>query len=223
MVNPFGRGRPKPGGLKPPPSHKTDSIRSDISRNDDPSPGYRNKRLQANIGNVMHISKVKHFLRTQDTTTPLNQCSQSGKTFVEVRTKVEKKLAMAKTVSKSAPPVVSPDKGTAAISMTTLSSNGRKSSFFSSKRKQSDAEEKWTRERIEKELEMLVPQEDLDQLHIKDMSENEIRKEFYKVVSNTKKSKGNDDATMDVGQFLMDSTMLYVPSLNENSTDMEIE
>ena len=42
-------------------------------------------------------------------------------------------------------------------------------------------------------------------------------------MSSAKKQKGSGEEPMDVGMFLMDSTMTYVPKLSETSTDTDID
>ena len=68
-----------------------------------------------------------------------------------------------------------------------------------------------------------MSQSELNELQISKQSEQELRKHLYQAISKQKKSKGNDDGTMDAGTLLFDSTMEYVPTLSENSTDAEIE
>ena len=216
MVNPFGRGCPGPGGTKPPPLPIVGSIQSDdIKTTNDPTTGSQKQQFIEKSNKNLVFENVT-LVRKTTTNKPKSQCSQSGKTFVDVTSEEENLLKMV-------PPIVSPDKVDTKSTMTKLDSLVRKSTFFSSKRKKVDGDEKWSRERIVRELNGLLTTEEFNELRVQQKSENELRKHLYKVLSNTKKLKGNDEETMDVGNLLLDSTMTYVPILSEHSSDAEIE
>ena len=215
-MNPFGRGCPGPGGTKPPPPSIVGSTQSDdIETTNDPF--IESKKQQSIEKPNKNFGLVKDdIVRKITTNKPKSQCSQSGKTFVDVTFEEE-------NLKKMVPPIVSPDKVNDMSTMTKLDSLVRKSTFFSSKRKKVDGDEKWSRERIVRELTGLLTAEELNDLQVKQKSEQELRKHLYQVLSNTKKLKGNEEETMDVGNLLLDSTMTYVPILSEHSSDPEIE
>ena len=221
-MNPFGRGCPGPGEAKPPPTPTVGSIKRDErDKTNEPLSGsvvQHNREFSLFKQQMRKRSQV----RKEYTTKPKSQCSQSGKTFVEVTQKEEKKFRMTKTQTQGRLPIVSPDKGSGMSPMTTLTTLARKSTFFSSKRKKSD-DEKWTRDRLISELTGLLSTEALSALQVQQQSEQELRKHLYEALSKQKKFKGNDEETMDVGTLLLDSTMEYVPILSENSTDADIE
>ena len=149
--------------------------------------------------------------------------SQSETTFVEVSDEKSNTVTMVNSRTQAATHIVSPEKANQAPKLVTLEKGKRKSSFLNSKRKKSESDEKWSRDRIIQELTHLMSEEDLHTFNVEDSTELELRKQLYTVLSSAKKPKNDNNDTMDVGQLLMDSTMEYVPRLSDESTDEEIE
>ena len=108
MVNSFGRGCPGSGGHKPPPETKKDSTfnnHSNIANELFHSP---NGHLGDEIFKKNTAFHQANVVRKSTTTISKNQCSQSGKTFVEVTNYLSQETKM--TQAKLAPHIVTPDK-----------------------------------------------------------------------------------------------------------------
>ena len=222
MANPFGRGCPGPGGSKPPPGAAVGSLKSDKRDKTNKLSGTSDRQLTAEKCPFKVNIPSNEQVRIRRTEFPKSQCSQSGKTFVQVTEEEKKKKMVMPSTSVAAPPIVSPDKGSKVSPMTTLTSVLPKSSFFSTKRKKTDGDDKLSRERIIQELHSLLSDNEFKEANVTNQSDYALRKHLFKAMSKTKKLKSNETETMDIGTLLLDSTMSYVPTLTEKSTDEDI-
>ena len=214
----FGRACPWTGGKGPPPNPNKPSV-NHIHQTNTNNASTRKFQQAKQKKSIENVTQKLHTSNRRKNSTKL---SQSEKTFVFSNCKQELSINMTKLTNQPAPPIVSPDKNQSklAVNLTKLTKLTNSSRSSVPKRKQSDSEEKWSREKIISELEVYLSKDNMQELKTK--TEQELRKRLYMEMSDNKKRKGNQTETMDVGKLLMDSNMEYVPMLCEDSTDEEI-
>ena len=221
MANAFGRDSPWHGGTEPPPSSSNTPFNSPTHTDLD---CVTKTKIQ-----LLHNEKIDespHYdLRTPQVQKNHSIISQSFTSFVSSKESSFRPQNIMSPPSVSKAVNITPDKTQAGTKLTPLGSTKTSNRFFTPKRKKVDEElTLWTKEKLVEEVSKLWKEDETkkDQ-DCNGLSEQELRKELYVMVTSSKKHKKKEEVTMDIGGLLVDSTMEYSPMLTEQSSDSDID
>ena len=220
MANAFGRDSPWHGGTEPPPTTSNIPFETTTQAETECAPRKLNRHPPKEKNDQESVIR----LRTHRVQKNSSLLSQSFKTFVSPKVKSfrPQNVMSPPTVNKAVN--VTPDKP-AGPKLSSIGTKPKPNRFFNAKRKKVDDEPtQWTKTKLIEEVSKLWnDDESKNDQQCFDLSEQELRKELYAMVTSSKKHKKKDEVTMDIGGLLVDSTMEYDPMLNENSSDADIE
>ena len=217
MANAFGRGSQWHGGTGPPPTQP--DKRNDQQKHNK-THGESTKMIQQKKNVKMNVNQPND-IRTLTVQQTSIKFSQSLKSFVSIYPKSTTSIKMSPPTANQS--VVTPDKPVTQAKLTSLGKTTISNRFFTKRKKTDDECTHWTKAKLVEEVTKLWNASDTKkEMNCNDLTEQELRKELYDIVTSSKKQRHKDDAIMDIGNLLVDSTMEYSPTLSEASTDEEI-
>ena len=219
MANAFGRARSWRGGTGSPPTSSDPSNAPPHQGKTDSAPTFTihpviQKKLNKNETSALRTKSLRKITTV---------FSQSPQTFVKSNLPSLKPTKIMSPPS-IAQPVVTPNKPSPQVKLTNLGVTATSNRFFTSKRKKAEEEHlPWSKDKLIQEVQRLwITDATKKSQTCEHLTEQELRKELYEMMTSSKKQKNKDEATMDIGNLLLDSTMEYIPILDENSTDEDI-